>query len=336
MFHDILLLIIGLCLILAGGNYLTDGAQSVARRFGISPLVIGLTVVAFGSSTPDLAVSLFSTIEGKSQLALGDVVGANIFDLLLVVGIMALVSPVPISADMRRIDIPMLFLSGTALFVCGDDRLFDSTPDVVSRTDGIMLMGFFIIFICLTWTMAHRGNDGTRILRPDQSLPHRNISRKSGTGQRSPMKIWLAIVCIVGGLAALVAGGNWIVDGASGIAHRAGLSEAMIGLTVVAFGSSVPDLATSVIAAVKRQPGIALGNVIGSCIFNALMCIGVCAIARPLDAAHISVVDFGTLMTAGLVIWISGLAGKRMITRTEGGGLVAAYIAYMVYVIITG
>lgn len=331
MFHDILLLIIGLCLILAGGNYLTDGAQSVARRFGISPLVIGLTVVAFGSSTPDLAVSLFSTIEGKSQLALGDVVGANIFDLLLVVGIMALVSPVPISADMRRISLPMLFLSGVALFVCGDDSLFDSTPDIVSRTDGIMLMGFFIIFLCLTWTMAHRRNDDTRMLRPDRS-----ISQKSETEQRPPMKIWLAIVCIVGGLAALVAGGNWIVDGASGIAHRAGLSEAMIGLTVVAFGSSVPDLATSVIAAVKRQPGIALGNVIGSCIFNALMCIGVCAIARPLDAAHISVVDFGTLMTAGLVIWISGLAGKRMITRTEGGGLVAAYIAYMVYVIITG
>lgn len=331
MFHDILLLIIGLCLILAGGNYLTDGAQSVARRFGISPLVIGLTVVAFGSSTPDLAVSLFSTIEGKSQLALGDVVGANIFDLLLVVGIMALVSPVPISADMRRISLPMLFLSGVALFVCGDDSLFDSTPDIVSRTDGIMLMGFFIIFLCLTWTMAHRRNDDTRMLRPDRS-----ISQKSETEQRPPMKIWLAIVCIVGGLAALVAGGNWIVDGASGIAHRAGLSEAMIGLTIVAFGSSVPDLATSVIAAVKRQPGIALGNVIGSCIFNALMCIGVCAIARPLDAAHISVVDFGTLMTAGLVIWISGLAGKRMITRTEGGGLVAAYIAYMVYVIITG
>ena len=331
MFHDILLLIIGLCLILAGGNYLTDGAQSVARRFGISPLVIGLTVVAFGSSTPDLAVSLFSTIEGKSQLALGDVVGANIFDLLLVVGIMALVSPVPISADMRRISLPMLFLSGVALFVCGDDSLFDSTPDIVSRTDGIMLMGFFIIFLCIRWTLAHRLNDDTRMLRPDRS-----ISQKSETEQRPPMKIWLAIVCIVGGLAALVAGGNWIVDGASGIAHRAGLSEAMIGLTVVAFGSSVPDLATSVIAAVKRQPGIALGNVIGSCIFNALMCIGVCAIARPLDAAHISVVDFGTLMTAGLVIWISGLAGKRMITRTEGGGLVAAYIAYMVYVIITG
>lgn len=331
MFHDILLLIIGLCLILAGGNYLTDGAESVARRFGISPLVIGLTVVAFGSSTPDLAVSLFSTIEGKSQLALGDVVGANIFDLLLVVGIMALVSPVPISTDMRRISLPMLFLSGVALFVCGDDSLFDSTPDIVSRTDGIMLMGFFIIFLCLTWTMAHRGNDDTRMLRPDPS-----ISQKSETRQRPPMKIWLAIVCIVGGLAALVAGGNWIVDGASGIAHRAGLSEAMIGLTVVAFGSSVPDLATSVIAAVKRQPGIALGNVIGSCIFNALMCIGVCAIARPLDATHISVVDFGTLMTAGLVIWIYGLTGKRMITRTEGGGLVIAYIAYMVYVIITG
>lgn len=327
MLHDILFLIIGLCLILAGGNFLTDGAEAIARRFRISPLVIGLTVVAFGSSTPDLAVSLFSTIEGKSQLALGDVVGANIFDLLLVVGIMAIISPVPVSADMRKKDLPMLFLSGAALFICGDDRIFDSSPDTVSRTDGLLLLAFFVIFMCLTWSMAQRHNTTISPPQGSKNLPQPDTNHE-------PMKMWLAIVCIAGGLTGLVAGGNWIVDGASGIARRAGLSEAMIGLTVVAFGSSVPDLATSVIAAIKKQPEIALGNVVGSCVFNVFLAIGICAVARPLDATRISLIDFGTLTAAGAAIWIFGLSHTHKITRAEGWGLTIAYIIYMTYVIL--
>lgn len=330
MLHDIFFLIIGLCLILAGGNFLTDGAEAIARRFRISPLVIGLTVVAFGSSTPDLAVSLFSTIEGKSQLALGDVVGANIFDLLLVVGIMAIISPIPVSADMRKKDLPMLFLSGVALFICGDDRFFDSSPDTVSRTDGLLLLSFFVIFMCLTWSMAQRHNTTIPPPQGSNSLPRTDTT----SVKHKPMKMWLAIVCIAGGLTGLVAGGNWIVDGASGIARRAGLSEAMIGLTVVAFGSSVPDLATSVIAAIKKQPGIALGNVVGSCVFNVFLAIGICAVARPLDATRISLIDFGTLTAAGAAIWIFGLSPAHKITRAEGWGLTIAYLTYMAYVVL--
>ncbi|TFU93339.1 calcium/sodium antiporter [Barnesiella sp. WM24] len=328
MAHDIIFLILGIILIIAGGNYLTDGASAVARHFKVSNLVIGLTVVAFGSSTPDFVVCLTSTLSGKSQLALGDVVGANIFDILLVVGIVALVNPIHISKDMLWKDLPMLALASLALFFCGDDRLFDGTADYISRTDGLMLLAFFAIFMAYTFEMARE---------PQPLVPANateNTSNKDAGGGKG-MKMWLAAVCIAGGLAALVVGGNWIVDGASGIALKAGLSEGMVGLTIVAIGSSVPDLATSVVAAVKKQPGIALGNVVGACIFNVFFIIGLCATIRPLDTGTISLVDFSTLVGGSLLLWLFGqIIGKRVITRGEGVVLALGYVAYITYLIV--
>lgn len=328
MAHDIIFLILGIILIIAGGNYLTDGASAVARHFKVSNLVIGLTVVAFGSSTPDFVVCLTSTLSGKSQLALGDVVGANIFDILLVVGIVALVNPIHISKDMLWKDLPMLALASMALFFCGDDRLFDGTADYISRTDGLMLLAFFAIFMAYTFEMARE---------PQPLVPANatgNTSNKDAGGGKS-MKMWLAAVCIAGGLAALVVGGNWIVDGASGIALKAGLSEGLVGLTIVAIGSSVPDLATSVVAAVKKQPGIALGNVVGACIFNVFFIIGLCATIRPLDTGTISLVDFSTLVGGSLLLWLFGqIIGKRVITRGEGVVLALGYVAYITYLIV--
>lgn len=328
MAHDIIFLILGIILIIAGGNYLTDGASAVARHFKVSNLVIGLTVVAFGSSTPDFVVCLTSTLSGKSQLALGDVVGANIFDILLVVGIVALVNPIHISKDMLWKDLPMLALASMALFFCGDDRLFDGTADYISRSDGLMLLAFFAIFMAYTFEMARE---------PQPLVPANatgNTSNKDAGGGKG-MKMWLAAVCIAGGLAALVVGGNWIVDGASGIALKAGLSEGMVGLTIVAIGSSVPDLATSVVAAVKKQPGIALGNVVGACIFNVFFIIGLCATIRPLDTGTISLVDFSTLVGGSLLLWLFGqIIGKRVITRGEGVVLALGYVAYITYLIV--
>lgn len=328
MAHDIIFLILGIILIIAGGNYLTDGASAVARHFKVSNLVIGLTVVAFGSSTPDFVVCLTSTLSGKSQLALGDVVGANIFDILLVVGIVALVNPIHISKDMLWKDLPMLALASLALFFCGDDRLFDGTADYISRTDGLMLLAFFAIFMAYTFEMARE---------PQPLVPANatgNTSNKDAGGGKG-MKMWLAAVSIAGGLAALVVGGNWIVDGASGIALKAGLSEGMVGLTIVAIGSSVPDLATSVVAAVKKQPGIALGNVVGACIFNVFFIIGLCATIRPLDTGTISLVDFSTLVGGSLLLWLFGqIIGKRVITRGEGVVLALGYVAYITYLIV--
>lgn len=327
MAHDIIFLILGTVLIIAGGNYLTDGASAIARHFKVSNLVIGLTVVAFGSSTPDFVVCLTSTLSGKSQLALGDIVGANIFDILLVVGVVAIINPITISKDMLWKDLPMLALASMALFFCGDDRLFDNTADYISRTDGLMLLAFFIIFMAYTFEMAREPQP----LKPSTAP---STTKTDTIPAKPPMKMWLAAVCIAGGLGALIVGGNWIVDGASGLALKAGWSEGLVGLTIVAIGSSLPDLATSVVAAVKKQPGIALGNVVGACIFNVFFILGFCATLRPLDTGTISVVDFGTLVGGSLLLWLFGqIIGKQVIKRVEGVILVLCYIGYMTYLV---
>lgn len=331
MAHDIIFLILGIILIIAGGNYLTDGAVAVARYFKVSGLIIGLTVVAFGSSTPDFVVCLTSTFSGKSQLALGDIVGANIFDILFVVGIVALINPIEISKDMLWKDLPMLALASLALFFCGDDKLFDNTADFISRTDGLMLIAFFIIFMAYTFEMAKEPQP----LVPENAAGNASAG-KNDAGEKPGMKMWLAVVCILGGLGALIVGGNWIVDGASGIALKAGLSEGLVGLTIVAIGSSVPDLATSVVAAVKKQPGIALGNVVGACIFNVFFILGLCATISPLDTGTISVVDFSTLVGGSLLLWLFGqIIGKRVITRGEGLVLALCYVGYMTYLVVS-
>lgn len=332
MGHDIIFLLMGIVLIIAGGNYMTDGAAAVARHFKVSNLVIGLTVVAFGSSTPDFVVCLTSTLNGKSQLALGDVVGACMFDILFVVGVVALINPIKMSKDMLWKDLPMLVLATLALFFCGDDKLFDGTPNFISRTDGLMMLAFFIIFMAYTFEMTKEPQNQGPVPSPDATG-----TPPSTTSQEKPkMPMWLAGVCIAGGLAALIVGGNWIVDGASGLALKAGMSEGLVGLTIVAIGSSVPDLATSVVAAIKRQPGIALGNVVGACLFDVFFALGFCATLRPLDTGTISLVDFSALAGAAMLLWIFGqIIGKRVITRGEGAVLTFCYIAYMTYLVIS-
>ena len=333
MWHDIILFLIGLALIIAGGNYVTDGASAVARRFKVSNLVIGLTVVAFGSSMPDLVVCLMSTLSGRSQIALGDVVGANIFDILLAVGVVAMVRPIRLSGEMLKQDLPMLALASIMLFVCGDDMLFDHYPaNHIDRTDGLMLLGFFVIFMCYTISAS---TARARLQGPPEAASPESEVADGVAGPQ--MKMWLAAAAIIGGLAALMVGGDWLVDGASGLARHWGMSEGMVWLTIVAIGGAAPDLATSLIAAIKKQPGIALGNVVGACIFNVFFIMGVCATVRPLDAGTITVVDFATLAGGSLLLWLfGGRFGYRVIGRAEGAILTLAYCAYMAYVIITG
>lgn len=366
MFHDILFLSIGLVLIIAGGDYLTDGAEAIARRFKISNIVIGLTVVAFGSSTPDFVVALMSTLEGKASLGIGDIVGANIFDLLLVVGIMAIVTPIPASRGMRVKELPMLVLSSIALFICGDDTLIDRwNTDLISRTDGLLLIAFFIIYMRYTLSMAHEQNltpasaaptmsagataipvitstpppaNGAKIQQPSIKEEIQRLRAFTLIRRLAPpkdMSPLIAAICIIGGLAALVVGGNWIVDGASGIALKAGLSQSLVGLTIVAVGSSVPDLATSLIAALKKQTGIALGNVVGACVFNVFFIIGVCSSIRPMHPDNITFIDYGTLVTASVLLLIFGcMTRRRAIVRWQGILLTLAYCAYMAYLVI--
>lgn len=325
MFHDILFFLLGLALIVLGGNYLTDGATVIARKMHVSGLVIGLTVVAFGSSAPDLVVCLMSTFQGHSQLALGDVVGANIFDILLVVGVVAAIRPITIDSTMEWKGLPMLVLASLALFFCGDDRLFDGmASDTIDRTDGLMFLLFFIIFMVYTFDISRQ-----RQLPAGSVAEQTRNTERTGAVTVSDRQLVIAIVRVVASLAALFFGGDWLVDGASGIARRAGLSEGLIGLTIVGFGGSVPDLVTSVTAAVKRQPGLALGNVVGACVFNIFFILGVCATVRPLGTGTISIFDFSALVVGALAVWVFGaMMSPKVINRKEGWMLIALYVIY--------
>lgn len=353
MLHDIIFLIMGIALLTLGGNFVTDGAVAIAKKLNVSSMMIGLTVVAFGSSMPDLVVCLTSTLSGKTQMALGDVVGSNIFDILLVFGIMALIRPLKMDHDTLYHDLPMLAFSSLALFICGDDILFDGAPaDTVNRTDGLMFLALLVIFEAYNIQNANRqkaamlacppqsanpqsgGNPQAVSVMPSVGVKIGKVNAKSGQTDK-PLKPWLSWVYVVGGLAALVVGGNWVVSGASGIALKAGLSEATVGLTVVALGSSSPDLASSLAALFKGKAGLAIGNIVGACILNVFGLIGICATVHPLESGTISLVDYSTLAGGSLLLWLMTLLNRsHTLTRLAGALLVVAYIAYMTYLVL--
>lgn len=321
MILNVAYLIIGLLLILMGANALTDGASAIAKRFGISDLVVGLTVVAFGTSAPELVISITSAIKGSSELSIGNVVGSNIFNILVIIGVTATAAPIVIKRSIMTNEIPMVILSSVILLIMGNSVLLDGAPtSMINRVDGLMLLIFFILFMRYTFAQAK-----------DTSADDPTAGNASAT---PAMKTGKAVVWVIGGLAALIFGGDRFVAGASGIAAGLGVSEAIIGLTIVAAGTSLPELATSVAAALKGKPGIAIGNVIGSNIFNALLVLGSAATIRPLAFGSINNVDLLVLLGASILFLAFGWLFKvRTITRAEGLILVAAYVAYTVYLV---
>ena len=324
MFHDILFLCIGLGMVLGGANYLTEGATAVAKRFHLSDLVIGMTIVAFGSCTPDLVVSLTSTFQDKGAMAVGNIVGANIFDILLVVGLCALIRPVVIGRDTLQKEFPMVVLSSVVLGLMACDVLIDRlSSNFIDRSDGMIMLCFFAIYCYVTYQLAKSPETS------DTAAGNNEVSDK-------PIKMWLAIVMICGGLAGLVIGGNWFVSSASGIAEKAGMSQSLVALTIVAIGSSLPDLTTSVVAAIKGHSGIAIGNVVGSCVINVLFILGLCSTIKPLELGSITAIDFGILILGSLLIWIFGwMWGKHTINRIEGAILFLGYGGYILYLILS-
>ena len=308
---DIVCLLGGLVLILLGANYLTDGASSLAKRFKISDLVIGLTVVAFGTSAPELAVSLSSAIKGSADIAIGNVVGSNMFNTLMIVGCTAFFAPIVVTRNTLLKEIPLCILASVALLAISNDMLLDKQPlDVVSRTDGFLLLLFFIIFMVYTFSIARQHGD-------------------EEAEEVKQIPLWLSLIYIIGGLAALVFGGNIFVDGATGIARSLGVSESVIGLTLVAGGTSLPELATSVVAALKKNPEMAIGNVVGSNLFNIFLVLGASASITPLHLMGITNFDLCSLVFASVLLWLFGVFyKKRTITRVEGTVLVVCYIAY--------
>ena len=314
---DIVCLLGGLVLILLGANYLTDGASSLAKRFRISDLVIGLTVVAFGTSAPELAVSLSSAIKGSADIAIGNVVGSNMFNTLMIVGCTAFFAPIVVTRNTLLKEIPLCILASVALLAISNDMLLDKQPlDVVSRTDGFLLLLFFIIFMVYTFSIARQHGD-------------------EEAEEVKQIPLWLSLIYIIGGLAALVFGGNIFVDGATGIARSLGVSESVIGLTLVAGGTSLPELATSVVAALKKNPEMAIGNVVGSNLFNIFLVLGASATITPLNLIGITHFDLLSLVIASVILWFFGVFyKKRTITRVEGTILVVCYIAYTATLIV--
>ena len=317
MIIDFLILIGGLVLILYGANCLIDGASSVAKKWGVSDLAIGLTIVAFGTSSPELVISSLSAINGSAQLAIGNVVGSNIFNIFMIVGCVALVMPIKVDKSIISNEIPLVILSALAILFCANDIFLNNeSSNLLSRADGLILLLFFAIFMRYTFSIAKKGNN---------SPSEENIKSMSGLK---------ATLFIIGGLVGLIYGGQLFVDGASGIAKGMGVSESIIGLTIVAAGTSLPELATSVVSAMKKNPEIAIGNVIGSNIFNSFLVLGCASTIAPLPMGGINNIDLLTMLGASILFFIFGwLFKQRTITRIEGGIMVACYIAYTTFLV---
>ena len=309
---DILLLLGGLVLILLGANYLTDGASSLAKRLKVSDLVIGLTVVAFGTSAPELTVSISSALKGSADIAVGNVVGSNMFNTLMIVGCTALFAPIVVTRNTLLNEIPLCILSAIALLAISSDMAMDAQPlDMISRSDGILLLLLFMVFLSYTFSIAH--NNTEEEVEEIKKLP-----------------VWKSLLFLVGGLAGLVYGGDLFIDGATGVARSMGLSESFIGITLVAAGTSLPELATSVVAAMKKNPEIAIGNAVGSNLFNIFLVLGTTATISPLHIIGVTKFDLWSLVGASLLLWIFGVFyKKRTITRIEGSLLLISYVAYI-------
>ena len=314
MILSILSFVAGIVLVILGADWLTKGASALARRFNMSELLIGLTIVAIGTSLPELVISTGSALKGSPGLALGNIIGSNIFNGMFILGVTALLCPIKFDAKMLTREIPFNLLASVVLILVSGSMLVGGAPgEMVTRYGGMILLCFLAVFVRYTFSITNNGGD-------------------EEAGEMMP--VWKVLLFIAAGLAALIFGGNIFVDGATAIARVLGLSEAVIGITIVSAGSSLPELAVSVSAARKGNVGIALGNVLGSNILNIFFILGVSATITPIALDGFSFVDYYVLLASSLLIYIvTRFGGKAVINRFEGAVLVAGYVAYTTYLI---
>ena len=310
MILNVLFIFVGIVLVLWGADRLTDGAVAVAEKMKMPQIVIGLTIVAMGTSMPEFCVSLVSALKGTTDLAVGNIVGSNIFNTLLIVGVSAWVAPMTILKSTVRKDIPFaLFASVILLVMCLDGN--------ISRLDAGILFVLFLVFMYVTLKGAKTKDDDT------------TAKTDSIEDNKKPMATWLSIVWIIVGLACLIGGSNLFVEGATKVAEHIGVSEAVIGLTIVAGGTSLPELATSVVSARKGNSGIAIGNVLGSNVFNILAILGVTGVITPMHLQGITMLDLSMMVVSTLLVWLFSFT-KYKIARWEGVVLTIVFIGYMV------
>ena len=306
MWLDIIIIVLGVAMVLKGADFLTEGAAALARRVNIPEIVIGLTIVAAGTSAPELFVSLVSALKGTSDLAVGNVVGSNTMNCMLIVGCAAIVAPMTISRSTVKKDIP--FAVGASVLL-----MLLALNNFLGRFDGILLLVGFALFMVYSLRQAKNGQGDT----PTEGK------------QRNP---WLSALFIVLGLVGLVIGSNLFVDHASNLALSLGISEGVVGLTVVAGGTSLPELATSVVAARKGQSAIAIGNVIGSNVFNILLILGLTATITPLQIEGITTIDMAVMLISVALVWLFSRT-RYTVERWEGALLVGLYLVYLGWLI---
>jgi cation:H+ antiporter len=311
-------LIAGFILLIKGADFLVNGASSLARRFNVSDLVIGLTIVAFGTSTPELFVNIFASLKGNTDIAIGNVLGSNIANILLILGVSSVIYPLTVTKGTVWKEIPFSLLAILVLGVLANDRLIDkSSSSALMRADGLVFLFFFIIFL------YYSGSIAKRIEGMEEHIPakHYGLARSF---------LWVMF-----GLIGLTLGGKWIVDGAVQLATRFGMSQSLVGLTIVAIGTSLPELATSAMAAYKRNIEIAVGNVVGSNIFNIFFVLSASSIIKPLPFKETSNIDIGMVILAELLLFVFMFTGrKRLLDRWEGIVFLSLYTAYIIFLVV--
>ena len=313
-----ILLIAGFILLIKGADLLVNGASSIAHRFNVSDLVIGLTIVAFGTSTPELFVNLFASFKGNTDIAIGNVLGSNIANIFLILGVSAVIYPLTVTKGTVWKEIPFSLLAILVLGILANDRLIDKdNSSALMRTDGLIFLLFFMIFLYYSASIAKRV-EGMEELVPEK-----------------PYGLARASLFVILGLIGLTLGGKWIVDSAVQLATRFGMSQSLVGLTIVAVGTSLPEMATSAMAAFKKNVEIAVGNVVGSNIFNIFFVLSASSIIKPLPFKETNNIDIGMVILAEILLFAFMFTGrKRLLDRWEGIVFLSLYAAYIIFLIV--
>lgn len=322
---DYLFLIIGLGLLLVSADFLVDSSVAIAQRAKISNFVIGLTIVGMGTSAPELFVGVSSALSGSGDVAMGNVVGSNIANILLILGVTAAICPFAIERSTQRRDIPVGILAALLLLFLANDSLVPGiSENTVSRLDAFFLLVLFVAYMC--YVVIGKGKN------PKEAMEEAEEQTKTKFAGRPPVLLWLIAIA---SLAGLIFGGNLFLDSAKNLARAWGMSEAVIAITIVAVGTSLPELITAIVAASKNNPQLALGNVLGSNVFNVMFILGVSAMAKPLTIVGINLVDYVVMLVAAVMTYLVVFTfGKHRFDRVEGYIFLLCYIAYTVYLLI--
>ena len=309
MILEIVLIVVSIAVVLWGADRFTDGASGLARRLKVSELVIGLTVVALGTSLPEFMVSFMSVLRGSSDMSVGNIIGSNVFNILVILGVSAIMRSMPVEKTLLRRDLPIC-LAFSVLLVT-----FAVTGDVIARWEGLLLVCCFCGYMYLAY----------RIAMQDRKAP---LPTSPKGEEKVEASLWRCLLLILVGMAALVVGGKVLVDNAAAVAREWGISESVIGMTILAGGTSLPELATSVVAARKGSLGLAFGNVVGSNIFKIAFVVGTCGCIMPMPVTEITLIDWVALIGSCILLWLTALTSRKL-SKGEGILLVCCYLSYL-------